>query len=166
MLGVIYSLGYNMVRNVRFGSIGSKLRLFFLVRLGCRLSKTCYIGPNVTIVYPINLIVGQNVSIHEGCYIDASGVIDIGDDVSIAHGCSLISFNHTYYDKRVPIKSQPLSMKKITIDKNCWIGCKAIILAGAHIGQGSVVAAGSVANNKYPEFCILGGVPARVLKYR
>lgn len=54
----------------------------------------------------------------------------------------------------------------ILIDDDVWIGCRAVILSGVHIGQGAVIAAGSVVNKNVPPYAIVGGVPAKVIKYR
>lgn len=164
LLYSLYNIGYTLSRNIRFGIIGSNLRRFFLLKLGADISESAFIGANTTIVSPNNLRIGNNVSIHENCYIDASGKILIGDNVSIAHGTSLISFNHTYKDKTTPIKEQPLEFKKIIINDNCWIGCKCVILPGVTINSNSIVAAGAIVTKTYPDSVIIGGNPAKIIK--
>ena len=52
----------------------------------------------------------------------------------------------------------------ITIGDGSWIGTNVTILAGAYIGKNCVVAAGSVVKGKFPDYCVIGGVPARILK--
>lgn len=52
------------------------------------------------------------------------------------------------------------------VDDDVWIGYRAIILDGVHLGQGCVVAAGAVVASDVPPYAIVGGVPARVIKYR
>lgn len=54
----------------------------------------------------------------------------------------------------------------ILVDSDVWIGQRAIILSGVHIGQGAVIAAGSVVTKDVPPYAIVGGVPAKVIKYR
>ena len=54
----------------------------------------------------------------------------------------------------------------LIIDDDVWIGARAILLAGVHIGQGAVVAAGAVVSKDVPPYAIVGGVPAKVIKYR
>ena len=58
------------------------------------------------------------------------------------------------------------SKGKIEISDDVWIGTNALILSGVHIGKGAVVAAGSVVTKDVPPFAIVGGVPAKVIKYR
>ena len=52
------------------------------------------------------------------------------------------------------------------IGSNCWIGAKATILDGVHIGDGCIVAAGAVVTKSFPDNVIIGGVPAKIIKYR
>lgn len=63
-------------------------------------------------------------------------------------------------------KSEALSKGDITIDDDVWIGYGATIMSGTHIGQGTVIAAGSLVSHDVPPYAIVGGVPAKVLKYR
>lgn len=54
----------------------------------------------------------------------------------------------------------------IRIDDDVWLGCRAVILSGVHIGQGAVIAAGAVVNKDVPPYAVVAGVPAKVIKYR
>ena len=62
-------------------------------------------------------------------------------------------------------KAEAISKGDITID-DVWIGFRATILSGVHIGQGAVVAAGAVVTKDVPPYAIIGGVPAKIIKYR
>lgn len=128
-------------------------------------------GENVFIDYDVSiknfdkLKLGDNVSIHKSCYIDAKGSISIGDNVSIAHNTSIISFEHTWDDAAVPIKYNNLKLLSIRICDDIWIGAGCRILAGVEIGTRSIVSAGAVVTRGiYPGNVILGGIPAIVIK--
>lgn len=95
----------------------------------------------------------------------------IADNVSFLlageHDYSLIS---TFPFRRFrPYKKKyndSISKGKIIIDDDVWIGFGSIILSGVHIGKGAVIAAGAVIANDIPPYAIVGGVPAKVIKYR
>lgn len=134
------------------------------------LAKNC--GDNVSVhshVYILkieNLIIGDNVSIHPFCYIDAGGGIEIKNDVSIAHGVTIMSSTHNYADLDMPIKDQGMSYRSTIINENVWVGAKATILLGTNIPKGVIVGANSLVNKQINEDDIVGGIPARRLKNR
>lgn len=99
----------------------------------------------------------------------------IGNYCSIAPDVTFIlSADHNYhYISTYPFKVKCLGEKAeanskgdIIIDDDVWIGYRAIILSGVHIGQGAVIAAGAVVTKDVPPYAIVGGNPARVIKYR
>lgn len=143
-------------------SIG--LRYAILNNLSAKFGDVISVGPCVSILHPENLTLGSNISIHKGCYIDAKGEIDIGDNVSIAHQTSLLSFEHTWEDSDTPIRDNPILRKKIVIENDVWIGCGVRILAGVHIGERSVVAAGAVVTRDLKGHAVYGGIPVRKIK--
>ena len=142
------------------------LRYCFLYTLIKKCGKNVYVGTNVEFKGMENLTIGDNVSIHKDSYIDAEGEIIIQSDVSIAHNTSIISTNHTWNDNSVPIKYNPLEKNKIVIENDVWIGAQCIILAGVHIYNHTIVAAGAVVTKSFQEKnIILGGIPAKIIKY-
>ena len=148
----------------------NKIAMFIRYIILKRCAKKC--GCNVAIfsnVYLFNLKsleIGNNVSIHPLCYIDASGGIIIGDDVSIAHNSSILSEEHVYEDINKNIKDQGCILKKTVIASNVWIGAGCKILAGSNIETGAIIAAGAVVKNNVLKNTIVAGVPAKVIKHR
>ena len=61
---------------------------------------------------------------------------------------------------------EALSKGDIIVEDDVWIGCRATIMSGVHIGQGAVIAAGAVVTKDVPPYAVVGGVPAKVIKYR
>ncbi len=111
-------------------------------------------------------VVGDNVGLGEKCHYGCAGGIEIGDNTIVGIYVTMHSENHTFSDINRPIRSQGVNHKGIKIGKNCWIGAKATILDGAVVGDGCVIAAGAVVAGKFPDNCIIGGVPAKIIKYR
>lgn len=100
----------------------------------------------------------------------------IGDYVSIAQKVTFLLDVEHYVDR---ISTFPFHVKvlrdmdceafgkgDIVVDDDAWIGYGATIMSGVHIGQGAVVAAGAVVTKNVPPYAIVGGVPAKVIKYR
>jgi acetyltransferase-like isoleucine patch superfamily enzyme len=100
------------------------------------------------------------------CYVDATGGIAIGNDVSIAHGTSIMSTTHKYENIDIPIKDQGFNSSKTVIRNNVWIGAKATILSGILIESGSIVAANAVVTKDIAKNTVVGGVPAKIIKER
>lgn len=147
---------------------GSKLKIlfnYFDLKLRSKsIGDNIYVPQNVIIKNQSKLSIGSNFSIHEFSYIDAAGGIEIGDNVSIAHNCSLISFEHGWDDINIPIKYNPTKLNKITIGNDVWLGCGVRILSGTVIEDRVIVAAGAVVKGYLQSGYIYGGVPAKRLK--
>ncbi len=101
--------------------------------------------------------------------------LKIGDFCSIASNVIFIpiSDHPTSYISTYPFKVHVMGEKfeavskgDIIVDDDVWIGAGATIMSGVHIGQGAVIAAGAVVTKDVPPYAIVGGVPARVIKYR
>lgn len=94
-----------------------------------------------------------------GQYIQAINGIVIGHNVRLGPGIKLISANHNLCDYDVHDMAEP-----IEIGDNCWLGANAIILPGVRLGDHVVVAAGAVVTRSFGNNCLVGGVPARVIR--
>tara|TARA_Y100000310_G_C20704207_1_gene833392 strand:- start:23683 stop:24618 length:936 start_codon:yes stop_codon:yes gene_type:complete len=111
-----------------------------------------------------NLTFGNDVTVNPMTNI--IGNVSIGDAVRIASGVQIFGFNHGYSRVDRYIKDQPISSSGITIGNGTWIGAGVSIVDGVSLGANSVVAAGAVVTKSFPEFSIIGGVPAKLLKNR
>lgn len=112
------------------------------------------------------IVIGDNVGISEFAYIGGAGGLRIGDDVIVGQYFSAHPENHVVSDLTRPIREQGVTRSGIVIGPDCWIGAKVTVLDGVTLGRGCVVAAGSVVNRSFPDFSIIGGVPARLLRSR
>lgn len=91
------------------------------------------------------------------------GPVSIGSHVNTAQGVVITALNHGFKDTRLRIDEQPVTLKKVSIADDVWIGANAVILPGVNIGRHSVIAAGAVVTKDVPEGVVVGGVPARIL---
>jgi acetyltransferase-like isoleucine patch superfamily enzyme len=113
-----------------------------------------------------SLIIGNNVGINHYCFIGVRGSIEIGDNVIFGPRVNVFSENHNFADRSIPIKHQGTTKGKTVIGSDVWIGANASIMSGVSIGNGAIIAAGAVVTQNVAPFCIVGGVPAKVIKTR
>lgn len=92
------------------------------------------------------------------------GPVSIGNHVNLAQGVVVSGLNHNFQDITKRIDEQGVSTSPITICDDVWIGANSVITAGVTIGRHSVVAAGSVVTKDVPEYTVVAGSPARVIK--
>ena len=112
------------------------------------------------------LEIGENVGIAANAFIAVRGKVKIGSNTIIGPGVSIHSENHNFQELDTPIRLQGATRKGVTIGEDCWIGSKAVILDGVNIGNHVIVAAGAVVNKDVPDYAIVGGVPAKIIKMR
>ncbi len=108
-----------------------------------------------------NIFLGDDVFINFGCHFQDWGGIYIGSGSRIGSCTVLATVNHCLEPRdRANCCPQP-----IHIGKNVWIGSHATVLPGIDIGDNAVVAAGAVVSKDVPPGAVVGGVPAKVIKY-
>ncbi|MCB9420723.1 MAG: acyltransferase [Ardenticatenaceae bacterium] len=109
-----------------------------------------------------NLCVGRSVLVSIDCVFDLAAPIIIGNDVGLGPQTMLVTGAHKIGNttSRVGV----LTPQKVVIEDGVWVGARCIVLPGVTIGRGSVVAAGAVVTKDVPENCLVGGVPARIIK--
>ena len=133
------------------------------------------IGKGTKIHSTVILRQAYNIEIGEGCLINhnnvlqagkVDGKIKIGNYVHTGANVMIIAFNHAFDTREVPTIKQDYYDADVIIGDDVWIGGGSIILAGVTIGKGAIVAAGAVVNSDVPEYSIVGGVPAKIIKER
>ena len=92
------------------------------------------------------------------------GPVCIGNHVNLAQGITVTALNHNFEDASKRIDEQGISTKPVVIGDDVWIGANAVILPGVTIGKHCVVAAGAVVTKDVPDNCVIGGVPAKLIK--
>ena len=109
---------------------------------------------------------GNNSSTGPYSFIGAGGPITIGENVIMGQHVSFHAENHNFARVDLPIRSQGVNRVGILVEDDCWVGANVVFLDGAHVGRGSVVAAGAVVRGEIPAYSVVAGVPARVLRSR
>lgn len=112
--------------------------------------------------------IGDRCNIGEFCHITAINSITIGNDVLTGRWVTITDNSHgttTLIDMKTPPLNRKLVSKgPVVIEDNVWIGDKATILPGVHIGKGCVIAANSTVTKSVPAYCVVAGSPATIVK--
>ena len=112
-------------------------------------------------IYPgAELRIGDNVVINNGTIISTRIRVEIGDGTGIGYHCLLMDSDQHPIAPGLPTNEGP-----IVIGKHVWLASKVTVLQGVTIGDFAVVAAGSVVTKDVPPYAVVGGVPAKVLRY-
>lgn len=108
------------------------------------------------------IVIGDNCMIGIGSVL--TGPVVIGNNVIMAQHVGVSGLNHGYKDIAIPIRDQTCDVATVYIHDDSWIGTNAVITAGVTIGKHCIVAGGSVVTKDVPDYTMVGGNPARVLK--
>lgn len=127
---------------------------------GSEIDESVAVFTPLYINYGKHTKIGKNVFINFDCVFLDLGGIAIEDDVLIGPKVSLLTEGHPIE----PEYRHGLTVGKIRIKKNAWIGAGATILQGVTIGENAVVAAGAVVSKDVPDNAIVGGTPAKIIK--
>lgn len=141
-----------------FISLGEKV----IVMRDCRIEGVIDSGSGLKNEPLITL--GDNVIMQQGCHITAAGNLHIGSGTLISFNVSIQDTDHAYEDIGRSITEQPLIFRPTYIGENCFIGARASIQAGSRLGRHCVVGANAVVRGIFPDYCVLVGAPARIVK--
>ncbi len=108
--------------------------------------------------------IGDRVLFQHHCHISVHEELTIGDYSLFGEGVSIHDETHIVTTGCDPIGDRGLSAKPISIGRNVWVGAKATILSGVHIGDNAVIGANAVVTHDVPAYTVVGGVPARVIR--
>ncbi|WP_162306909.1 acyltransferase [Winogradskyella ouciana] len=112
-----------------------------------------------------NISIGNDSSIGKDCVIN---YVNIGSNVMMGDRVIFYASNHKFDNLKIPMTKQGMEKPRmLNIDDDVWLGAFSIILPSCHyIGQGAIIGAGSVVTKDVPPYAIVGGNPAKILKYR
>jgi len=142
---------------------------YIVGRKKATIGKHSKVHPTVILRQAERIKIGSHCLINHNNVLQAgkaTGRIIIGDYVHTGGNVMMFAFNHGFDDLETPTILQDYYDGNIVIDDDVWIGAGSVILAGVHIGKGAIIGSNAVVNKDVPDYAIVGGVPAKVLKMR
>ena len=133
--------------------------------------RWCKLHPRVVLCQPYaithieNLLLGENIYIGPESWFVLRGKCQIGNGTIFGPRCKIHTSNHHYEGEMLPY-DHIYNVKDVTIGENVWVGADVSIMPGVTIGEGAVVAACSCVTKDVPPLAVVGGNPAKVIKYR
>lgn len=137
-------------------------------RRGLRLPRPYNISPDVNFSNPERIVAGRGLRLGSGCYLwagHATGHIRLGENVMFGPEVMVTCSGYRFNDG-APVTDQAMDEADVTIGDDVWIGARAILLPGARIGDGAIIAAGAIVRGEIPAFSVAAGMPAKVVGQR
>jgi maltose O-acetyltransferase len=146
--------------------LGMCLRNVVYRILGMKIVGFCWIQPGVTLVNLRRLTVGRNFGCNTGTYINAIGVIQMGEDVLIGSNVTISSGLHPIDGRDQSVFSRPVIPMPISIGNDVWFGAGSSVMPGVAVASGTVVGANAVVTKSTEPYAVVVGVPARTIRFR
>jgi acetyltransferase-like isoleucine patch superfamily enzyme len=173
------TVGHTHRQAGRFARFGEKSTITFPSTVihgesRIEIGERALIGPYATLSagMPVPLDDGRDpiVSIGDRCWLGkgigivAHERVEIGNDTCAGHFVYITDQNHGYENVDEPISTQLWKNAPVRIGADCWLGHGSVILPGTTIGRHVVVAAGSVVKGDIPDYSVVAGAPARIVR--
>lgn len=147
------------------GGFSNSIRVFLCKRIFLKCGNIRTINRRVCFGSGRNVEMGDNSGIGEYTQLPPDTII--GKNVMLSRRCFILHRNHEFSRTDIPINDQGFKpFKRAVIDDDCWIGMGSYLTPGRHIRKGTIVAMGSVLTKDFPEYSIVGGNPAKLIKSR
>lgn len=154
--------------------------IYFLYKsyFGYSRKKFGYIADSVILTPPLdcsnykNLYIGENVGIGPNAHLSCLNArLIIKGNAAISHNFAVHTGNHAHikglFVTDITDANKPKGYDEdVVVEKDVWIGCNVTLLSGVTIGRGCTVAAGAVVAKSTPPYAVVGGVPAKFIKFK
>lgn len=111
-----------------------------------------------------SIIIGDNVGIGQNFHITSIGKLSIGNNTTITGNVCISNIIHPYDNVNELVSEQPMIENETIIGESCFIGFGAVILPGTKLGKFCIVGANSVVRSDFPDYSVIAGNPARLIK--
>ena len=165
---IIYRLLLIHFPNSESGKLVGNLIRKFRSAIACKCFD--YSGENINIEKGADFGTGKNIRIGSnsgiGINCKVRGPLTIGEDVMMGPDVIILTHSHYHDDVYIPMNQQKGYFSEVKIGNDVWIGTRAIIMPGVTIGNGVIIGANAVVTKDIPDYAVVGGVPAKIIKYR
>lgn len=147
--------------NVTYNFIPNPFRKYYLRIFGIRIGRGSCIHRSCTFFHVGNLLIGRNSVVNFNCYLDNRRGIIIGDNVGIAHNVKIYTLGHNIDSPNFETKG-----KSVIIENGAFVFSNAMIMPGVTLHKNCIVLPGSVVVKNVEEGAVVGGNPAKLLRFR
>jgi acetyltransferase-like isoleucine patch superfamily enzyme len=132
------------------------------------IGRRVYVGHNTILkgYYKGRMVIGDGVWIGQQCFLHGAGGIEIGRNVGVGPGVKILTSAHAEEGRDVPILRSRVEIAPVRVGAGSDVGVGAILLPGVTIGRGVQIGAGAVVTRDVPDYAVVAGVPARVIRMR
>ncbi len=132
------------------------------------IADNVYVGHQTILkgYYKNSMILGAGTWIGQQCFFHAAGGLELGQNVGVGPGVRIITSYHVEAGRSVPILHAPIEFEPVVVGDDCDLGVGCVLLPGTRLGRGVQVGAGAVVKGDFPDYAVVAGVPARILKMR
>lgn len=150
--------------NCKLQNFFHKIRLYNLQSAAKTIGNNVKIGKRFQIGHPERLVIEDFVNVGNDVFINADGGVTIQSGCVLGPNVTIFSVNHIVSGSKTLPFDNTNQYKPVIIGNNCWIGAHTFITPGVSIGEGSVVAGGSVVTKSFPSCSLIGGNPAKLIR--
>ncbi len=158
------------------GNLFHKAQTVCIILVNCHLQRQFHknigaIGQNVLFVGISKITglsqieIGDNVVVGENACIRGEGGLSVGDNCHFSRNLVIYTHSHNYDGSALPY-DDTFRFRKVTIERNVWVGMNVTILPGAHIKEGAIIGAAAVVAGTVEPLAIVGAAVAHPIKYR
>lgn len=131
-----------------------------------RMGRNVYFLNGVVLASPYGVEIGNDVSINYGTHLSGAGGLKLGNYVNIGPNCQILTSQHRFDRMDFPMSKQGITTGEVVIEDDVWLGANVVVLPGVRIRRGAIVGANAVVTKEVPAFAIVGGVPAKIIRFR
>ena len=166
MIGVLRAFLYKIrFHKIGFPSkLGKALKLIKARNVSCGKKVRIMSGYRIECYPPGTIEIGDDVSIGQNLHMISGGKLVVGNHVTFSGNVFISNLSHSYKQINISALKQESIIKDVYVGDYCFVGYGACILPGTRLGKNVIVGANSVVSGEFPDYVVIAGVPAKIIK--